>query len=399
MKSYEGSWPGFPRPDGSMGIRNRALIVFTSGCAAPCARAIHRRFDSDRVDIAGCSGCLDNPDMDRKLRALALHPNVGAVLVAGCGREPVSAAALCQAVQDAGRPAAEVTFQESGSFQGAVDRGAALLETLLRRMECPPTAPMSLSDLVVGVECGGSDFTSGLAANPLVGRFADYMVDRGATILFEEMYECVGLKDYLVRRCATLGAARAMAASYDKYFDHSSADGQFYISPGNVRGGLTTIEEKSMGAIIKSGTRPIQGLVRPCQHPDRPGLWMMDAMGDDPAGCGFPVSNDASSTLLQLTCGAHMTLLTSGRGHLVNNPIGPTYKITGNPTTYARLSQDMDLDVSGLLDGCDTLSGLTRRLLEAVALTAAGRLTKGEALGHREAVLYYERVKGGCADG
>ena len=244
--------------------------------------------------------------------------------------------------------------------------------------------------LIFGAECGGSDATSGLAANPVVGRVYDRLCDLGATVMFEEMYEAVGLKDVLVSRCATPEAAEQIACTYDKFFQFSEDTNQFFITPGNMRGGLTTIEEKSMGAVIKSGTRSIQGIVKIGQRPPHPGLWMMDSMPDTPNGCGPYTSEDATSILVYPTCGALLTILTSGRGHLISTPVAPTIKITGNRITAQNLHRDIDLDASPVIYGKETLDSLADQLMQIILRTAAGELTVGEALGHRDGVINQE---------
>ena len=381
---------GWLRRDGRKGIRNRLLVLYLSPCARFAARRIAGMFPPDRVEVVGFDRCADSPFVLRKLGCYATHPNVGAVLVVAQGCEPMDGASLCRQAEGSGRPCRYLAVGECGGVAACIRAGEGAVRALLGEMDSAPRAPVYFRDLVIGGECGGSDFTSGLAANPVVGRFFDRMVDLGGTVLFEEMYEAVGLKDYLVSRAADARAAEQLAATYDKFFCSSRDSNQFFITPGNMNGGLTSIEEKSMGAVVKSGTRPISGVVKLCQTPPHPGLWHMDGMTDRKEGCGPYTSEDATSLLLYATCGTTLNLLTSGRGHLVNTPIAPTVKLTGNRQTMQALAEDTDFDASPVIYGEKTLDQLADELMELVAAVAAGQLTRGEALGHREGVINQE---------
>lgn len=382
---------GYSRKDGGIGIRNTVLLVYTSNCAAAAAKAIADSFPRNAgVDVLGCEGCKYNDLMEEKLLSFLTHPNVGAGLVLGMGCEPISAHHLAEQTRRTGRAAEALLLKRTGSFDEAVEAGRRTVLRLLEGLKDTPRVSFSWSDLVIAAECGGSDYTSGLAANPLLGLLNDDLRDSGATVLFEEMYEAIGLKELLLAKCADETARQQMAATYDKYYDYAVKNGQFAISPGNIRGGLTTIEEKSMGAVCKIGTSPITGVLKLCQKPPRPGLYYVDMISDSEEGCGFAVSEDASSDLLYATCGAHVCILTSGRGHVVNNPVIPTLKITGNRVSFQRLEGDMDFDASAALTGEATLEQLKEQLKALLVEVLSGQPTKGEALGHREAVLNFE---------
>ena len=379
---------GFLRPDGQKGIRNRLLVIYTSPYAEFAARSIASAFSPQRMEVIGFGRCADSPFTERKLAAYAAHPNVGGVLVVSNGNETIRGAIIAAAAGE--KPHAQLTISRDGGVASCIRKGIALAQTVLEELKLVPTAPLTYADLVIGAECGGSDATSGLAANPVVGRVYDRLCDLGATVMFEEMYEAVGLKDVLVSRCATPEAAEQIACTYDKFFQFSEDTNQFFITPGNMRGGLTTIEEKSMGAVIKSGTRSIQGIVKIGQRPPHPGLWMMDSMPDTPNGCGPYTSEDATSILVYPTCGALLTILTSGRRHLISTPVAPTIKITGNRITAQNLHRDIDLDASPVIYGKETLDSLADQLMQIILRTAAGELTVGEALGHRDGVINQE---------
>lgn len=380
----------FLRSDGRKGIRNRLLVLYLSPYAETAARRMAEAFSPETVEVLGFGRCADSPLVERKLIAYATHPNIGATLIVANGGESLSPDNIYRAVQNSGRPCERIVLSHDGGFTTCVERGIRKIGTMLQSLQNVSRVPLYFSDLVIGAECGGSDATSGLAANPVVGRVFDRLCDLGATVLFEEMYEAIGLKDVLLARCATKQAAEEIGQTYDKFFRFCEKSNQFFITPGNMRGGLTTIEEKSMGAVIKSGTRPIQGVVKICQRPTHSGLWMMDSMPDAPDGCGPYTSEDATSLLVYPTCGTLLNLLTSGRGHLINTPITPTIKITGNRITAENLRNDTDIDASPVIYGEQTFDELADKLMERIVRTAAGELTAGEALNHRDGVINQE---------
>ena len=379
---------GYLRQDGQKGIRNKVLIIYTVNCASQPAKrlAAHFRAAGEDVDALGCESSRANRMLIRKLLCFINHQNIGAVLAIGHGDEETSAEQLAAFAKKCGKPSDYFFVQDLGS-EKSFEKGRIIVRKLLDGLVDTPRTPVYLKDLSFGGECGGSDFTSGLAANPLVGSFFDCVVDSGGIAMFEEISEAVGLRDYLISRCANGRAAEEIAYVYDKSLSGAIAGGQFSISPGNMHGGLTSIEEKSMGAVAKSGSRPIQGVVKVANKPPRPGLWYMDCSGDGGKGHGFGGSGDASSTLMFLTCGAHMTFLTSGRGHITGNPVGPIIKVTGNARTYQNLEEDMDINASSLINGQKTIDEMTRETFDLVCRVANGELTKGEKTGHYECVM------------
>jgi altronate dehydratase large subunit len=250
---------------------------------------------------------------------------------------------------------------------------------------------MTVADLVIGAECGGSDGTSGLAGNPAVGRMYDMLVDQGGTAIFEEVVEMIGLRDILLERAASPQAARALAAAYDKAESYCRAVRQYSISPGNFAGGLTTIEEKSMGAFAKSGSRPIQGVLRVSQPAPTPGLWLLDSVPDNHfMQFGYTNPNDTEGIMDLISANAHIILFITGRGSVIGSPVSPVIKVTGNSRTFRRMQEDMDFNAGRVLSGDITLNQAGDELLALVQQVAAGALSKPEALGHREYFLMYK---------
>ncbi len=248
---------------------------------------------------------------------------------------------------------------------------------------CIRDRPFPLSELILAVECGGSDATSGLAANPATGIAADMLIDEGGTVIISETQEMVGAQHLLARRAVSREVAEAIYEMIDRQERRMRAMGidSRFMSKGNIDGGLTTIEEKSLGAIRKGGTRPIQGVLenswRRLERPSRGGLWLQDGTG-----------SDIPSMTHMIAAGAQIVTFTTGRGSTVGHAIAPVLKITGNPETYARMSDNMDIDASTILDGREPLRSVGERIFKAIIEVASGRKTKAEALGYRDFAVF-----------
>lgn len=403
MEGKEFTWEGYLRKDGRKGIRNKVLVVYTVECAAHVAREIAEGMKHPDVEVIGFDGCTDNEYAVRLLVSLITHPNVGAVLVVGLGCEYTQADRLAQAAEEHGRESAYFYIQECGGTLKSIKRGRELVQEMLEELKHTPRAEMGFSELVVGAECGGSDFTSGLAGNVAVGRFYDMLVDMGGTPIFEEIVEAIGLVDVLKDRAADEKAAQELEYTYYKALDYCKSVNQYSVSPGNFAGGLSTIEEKSMGAVIKSGTRPIKGVIKVGMMPPEKGLWLLDST-PDPHFMQFGITNpnDNEGLMDLISCGCHITILVTGRGNVVGSAVAPVVKVTGNRLTYARMTDDMDFDASPVLEGDATLDETAARLRDYVAQICGGALTKGEMLGHKEYFLPYKyqeknvKVPAGC---
>ena len=343
------------------------------------------------VDVLGFYGCCDNAYAVRMLIAMIRHPNVGAVLTVGLGCEYVQADRLRDIALAGGKPAESMLIQQCGGTRSSIDRGKASVLNLLRQIRNVPRKSMTVADLVIGAECGGSDFTSGLAGNAVVGHMFDLLVDLGGTAVFEEIMEAVGLRDYLTGRAATPELAVRIGHAYDKMVEHCKSIHQYGISPGNFMGGLSTIEEKSMGAVVKSGTRPISGLTKVSVPPASKGLWLLDSV-PDPYFTSFGKTNpnDSEGLLDLISCGCHLVLFITGRGSVIGSPVAPTYKITGNSTTYAALADDLDFNAGLCITAGRAAGELGCELLRAVIQCCRGERTRAELHGHKEFLIPYK---------
>jgi altronate hydrolase len=391
MNDMNRTWSAYLRQDGRKGIRNRVLVIYTVECSAFVAQEIARRSGNLDVECVGFEGCTDNEYAVRMLISLIRHPNVGAVLAVGLSCEYIQPEWLANIAKEEGKPADWFYIQQSGGTVSSIQKGLDSVKAMLEQLEKTPRVPMTFSELVIGAECGGSDYTSGLAGNVVVGNFFDKLVDAGGTAIFEEIVEAIGLGHLLSERAVDEKAREDIECTYEKALQYCKSVRQYSVSPGNFAGGLSTIEEKSMGAVIKSGSRPIQGVLKVSQKAEKPGLWLLDST-PDPHWMQFGITNpnDNEGLMDLISCGSHITFLVTGRGTVVGSAVAPVIKITGNSATYAKMIDDMDFDAGKVLDGRTTQPALAQELVDMVCEVASGKLTKSEALGHKEYFIPYK---------
>ncbi len=384
------SWTGYLRSDGRKGVRNLVLVIYTVECAGHVAHAIAS--GEEDVHVIGFPGCYDNQYAVRLMLALGRHPNVGAVLAVGLGCEYTRPDKIAEVVSASARLVEWFYIQSEGGTRTSVEKGKSIVRAMREQIRRDAQrVPMTLSDLVVGCECGGSDGTSGLAGNPAVGAFFDRLIDSGGTAIFEELVEMIGLKQIMLDRAATGEARQQLDHAYEKAARYCRQVRQYSVSPGNFAGGLSTIEEKSMGAFAKSGTRPIQGVIKVAQPPPQPGLWLMDTVPDDHfMQFGYTNPNDTEGIMDLISAGSQIVLFVTGRGSVIGSPIAPLVKITGNSQTYQRMIEDMDFDAGRILSGELTLEQAGDELGERVIRVASGEHSKPESLGHREYFVMYK---------
>jgi altronate hydrolase len=387
---------GYARQGGRPGIRNVLVSIHTVECSAFVSQRIAEM--DPRVHALGFPGCYRNEYAARLMTALATHPNVGAVLLVSLGCEGTDAGHMAEAIRTSGRPVEVVRIQEAGGTLAAIEQGRAAAARMLGEMDRTQRVPMSVSDLVVGTECGGSDATSGIAANPAVGHAFDLLADGGGTVIIEETLEMIGCAEIVARRGVNGDVARRLREAVEKAERFSLQIDQFSFAPGNHEGGLTTIEEKSMGAFAKCGTRPVQGVIKVAERPGGKGLYVLDSVPDDhPFLFGYSNPNDSEGILDLISCGSHIVAFTTGRGSVIGSVISPVLKVCGNPKTYARMSGDMDVNAGRIMTGEASIEEVGREIFQSIVEIAAGRLSKSEALGHREYFIPY-KVQDLCAE-
>ena len=381
---------GFLRSDGRKGIRNCIIVAYLVECAHHVAREIVDAFRGQPVHLIGFGGCYPNAYAERMMNTLCTHPNVGGALLLSLGCESFNRHRLAEHIAKTGRPVETVVIQQTGGTRKSIDSGKAWVERALRQIAEVPRVPLHVNELVVGTVCGGSDATSGIAANPAVGRAFDILVRQGAVTIFEETGEMIGLENAMSARAITPELGHELKVSVEKAAHYYKQMGHASFAPGNAEGGLTTIEEKSIGAYCKSGDSPISGLIKPGDVPRNGGLYLLDVVPDGEPRFGFPNINDNAEIAELIACGSHVILFTTGRGSVVGSAISPVIKICANPETYERMSDDMDINAGKILRLEASVDEVGDEIYRKVLDVASGTESCSESLGHREFVLTYK---------
>ncbi len=381
---------GYLRADGRKGIRNVLVVAYLVECAHHVAREIAAHFRDRDVHLIGFPGCYPNKYALEMMERLCTHPNVGGALLVSLGCEGFDKRRLARAIESSGRPVHTLGIQSTGGTRKSIADGRAWLEETLPRLATQPTVPMRLDELTVGTICGGSDATSGLTANPAMGVAFDLLVEAGAKTMFEETGELIGMEHLMAERASTPALGEALKATVAKAARYYATLGYASFAPGNADGGLTTIEEKSLGAYAKSGQSRIDGIVKPGIAPPKGGLYLLDVVPDGEVRFGFPNINDNAEIAELIASGAQVILFSTGRGSVVGSAIAPVIKVCANPETYKRMEEDMDVDAGRILEGRATLADVGREIFDLVARVGNGAATKSEALGHQEFILTYK---------
>jgi len=386
LSSGRPSFLGYRRPDGRIGTRNYVLVVPTVICSSVVAERIAAAVPSHGAALPHLAGCGQlGPDMrvtHETLGAYCAHPNVGAVLVVALGCEQVVAQMLAEMAKRHGKPADIVAIQSEGGTIKATEKGIRIASGFAERLAADARERCDVSELVLSLKCGGSDYTSGLASNPTLGRVTDRLVDLGGTAVLGEIAEIMGAEHLLASRATRPSTATELIQIITRVETEARALGLdirgTQPSPGNIRGGLTTIEEKSLGATHKGGERaPLEDVVGYAAPITRKGLTVMDTPG-----------LDVESVTGMVGGGAQVVVFTTGLGTPTGNPIAPVIKVTGNARTARQMADNIDLDVSGIMDDSETLDAAADRLFEEVLAVASGRQTSAERLGHREFAIH-----------
>lgn len=379
---------GWLRSDGRKGIRNVVAVAYLVECAHHVARQIAAA--EENAHVIGFPGCFPNPYAQAMMERLCTHPNVGAVLLVSLGCESFNRYQLDKVIAATGRPVRTLVIQNEGGTRSTIAAGRDWVRQQAQALASAPTVPMEISELVVGTVCGGSDGTSGITGNPAAGIAFDKLVAAGAACIFEETGELIGCEAIMEARAVTPDLALEIRASVAKAARYYATLGYGSFASGNADGGLTTIEEKSLGAYMKSGQSPISGLIKPGDIPPRGGLYLMDVVPDGEVRFGFPNISDNAEIVEMMASGAHVTLFVTGRGSVVGSALAPVIKIAANPHMYARLGEDMDVNAGRVLSGEATLEEVGQEIFGLVQAVAGGAETKSESLGHREFILTYK---------
>ena len=370
------TFKGYRRKDGSVGVRNYVAVIPTVGCVNEAAWRISREVDGCAPFLHHQGCCQLSPDIaqiQRVLVGLGNNPNVGAVLLVSLGCETICAEEVKNLISPK-KQVALVRLQELGGLTSTVAEGVQEARNLVSEIRQDRVAA-DMRGLTVGVKCGASDATSGIAANPATGAAVDMLVDQGATVIFGETTEVLGAEHILANRAIDKAVGTRLIEKVQqmegrvKAFGVDMRGGQ--PTPGNIRGGITTIEEKSLGAIVKGGNRPIKGVLEYGESPTSPGLYFMDSPGREMEFLTGVVSG-----------GSQIILFTTGVGAPQGFPLVPVIKITGNLKTYQRLEEHMDVDVSNIIEGTESVEDAGNRILDSILEKASGKPVKAEITGY-----------------
>ncbi len=371
---------GFIRPDGSIGFRNHLLVLPSVACSTHVASMIGKHH-KDVVSIIHQHGCAqvgeDREQTARTLIGIGRNPNVGAVLVVGLGCETISAKYIAEEIASTGKPVEMVIVQEAGGTGRATELGNNKVRLLLEDITSLEREPVGWEAVILGTKCGGSDACSGLSANPAVGFVSDRVVEAGGTVILAETTEFIGAEHLLMERAANEEIGREIEKIVTKVEQRAFSLGVDIRganpTPGNIEGGITTIEEKSLGCIRKGGTTPINEVLRYAQKPTKRGLVVMDTPGND------------VETVTGITAGgAQVVIFTTGRGTPLGSPIAPVIKVATNTQMYERMKDNMDINAGTIIDGMDTIEQVGNEIWNKLIAVLNGEETRTEYWGHRE---------------
>ncbi|WP_418724255.1 UxaA family hydrolase [Dysosmobacter sp.] len=376
---------GYRRPDGRVGVRNRVLILPASVCATDTARIIAQQVEGaiSFNNQQGCSQVVPDQQFTMDVMAgYAANPNIYGTVMVSLGCENCQMDLVVKAIEErTNKPLKQVIIQEAGGTLKAVNMAVRYAKEMVTEASMLQKEEFPLSELIVGTECGGSDPTSGLAANPAIGAMSDLVVQAGGTSILSETSEFIGAEHILARRAINKEVHDRIYEITSRFEAHFHAVGedvrQGNPSPGNKAGGITTLEEKSLGCIHKGGHSPINAVYDYAKQVEsKQGLVIMDTPGNDPASVAAMVAG-----------GAQVIVFSSGRGSPVGHPIAPVVKVTGNKITFANMEDNIDFCAAPLIYGEKTVEQLGTDLLNMVVETACGKQTKAEALGFVETAI------------
>ena len=370
---------GFRRPNGTMGIRNHVIILPLDDLSNAAAEAVAKVIPGT-LALPHAFGRLQfGEDLELTFQTLigtGRNPNVAAVVVIGI--EPKWTAKVAEGIAVTGKPVAAFSIEGKGDLWVIAEASRVAAQFLMDASEIQREAA-EIGDLMMSIKCGESDTTSGLGSCPTTSQAVDRWVAAGGTVLFGETSELTGGEHLIADRCIDDACRNLFQTTYDNYIKVIESTGANLLgsqpTQGNLAGGLTTIEEKALGNIAKTGSVPVVGVLKPAQAPDpkNPGLYFMDSS-----------SAAAECITLMAAAGAVIHLFPTGQGNVIGNPIEPVLKLTANPKTAASMREHVDLDVSGLLRYEYNLEKAGDMMMDVIYRCANGRLAAAEAMGHRE---------------
>ena len=375
---------GYRRPDGKVGVRNKIFILPTSVCASDTTRIIASQIESAVTfnNQNGCSQVAGDQQLTMDVMAgMAANPNVYGIIAISLGCENCQMDLVVEAIKErTNKPIESFIIQENGGTIATIEKAVRAGRKMAQEASKLQREEFDISNLIIGTECGGSDPTSGLASNVLIGELSDNLVNLGSTSILSETTEFIGAEHILAKRAKNEEVRDRIYEIVHRYEKALQLVGEEVRegnpSPGNKAGGITTLEEKSLGCIHKGGHTIINAVFDYAKPVTEKGLVIMDTPGNDPSSVAGMVAG-----------GAQIVVFSTGRGTPTGNPIVPVIKITGNRITFANMKDNIDVDASPVIYGPQTLKELGNELLKEVVEVANGKQTKAETLGYTETAI------------
>ena len=376
---------GYGRADGSVGTRNYVGVLSAVVCVNEVVENIVRQVQGT-ARFTHHQGCCQTPldihIVNDTLINLGKNPNLHSVLLVSLGCESTDLSGVIEAIAASGKRVEHIVVQEVGGSARTTAQGILMAQDMVREASLEQRRPFPISKLVLGMKCGSSDTTSGLVPNPAIGVASDLLVAAGGTSILGDVTEFIGAEHILAKHAANEEVAQGILKLVERMEQRAMAVGEDIRggqpTGGNIKGGLTTIEEKSLGAIAKAGSAPIQAVYEYGQRPDKPGLVVMDSPGREP------------EILTGLAAaGCNVIAFATGRGAPQGFPFVPVLKITGSRTAAEKMIDHIDMNLSAVIDGGDTIPDAGHRVLEELVLVASGAMTKAELSGYVNSMDIY----------
>ncbi|SCM82957.1 Altronate hydrolase [uncultured Sporomusa sp.] len=373
---------GYRRPDGTVGIRNHVFVLPTVNCANQVARGIAANVRGT-VWVEHQHGCSQlGADAEQTARAFighGIHPNVYGVVVVGLGCEVIRAQDIAAEIkkQCPYKPVHTIIIQDEGGSNKSIQAGAIAAQNMMIEASMLKREPIAAAELILGTECGGSDACSGLSGNPALGAVSDMLIDAGGTAILAETAELIGAEHIIAERAVNEAVKQkcyATIAAFEESAKQMGVDMRgSNPTPGNIEGGLSSIEEKSLGCVYKGGTRPLQDVIGWAEKVTTKGLVFMDTPG-----------NDIEQLTGMVAGGCHICVFTTGRGTPTGSPIAPTIKVATNTALFEKMNDNMDINAGTVITGEETVEQVGERIFAEMLAVASGKITKAEVLGHND---------------
>ncbi len=376
---------GYVRPDGSVGVRNYIGVISTAVCGNEVTSRIARQIEGS-VNFLHSQGCAHSaPDLEQVTRTLinlGRNPNLGGVLVVSLGCETAEPDAIVEGIAKSGKPVEKVVARDAGGSLPGQAQGGLLAQALAQEVTRASREPVDINELVMGVKCGATDTTSGLSSNPATGVAADILTEHGGAAIIGETPEFMGAEHILARRCMNDEVREKLLHIVDRFEKRVLAHGVDIRggnpSAVNIKGGISSIEEKSLGAIRKGGSTTIMGVHEYGERVTGKGLHIIDTPGREP------------EVLTGLAAaGAQMIVFSTGQGTPHGFPFVPVIKVTGNANTYEKVRDYIDVGVHQVIEGTENLQSAGRRIFDELLEVASGKRTKAEIIGYTDAMNIY----------